>query len=57
MQIAESDGEDDGCAEVITPDVLLVPGTEVDHVGAHPTVLGVDWGHSDQHAGKQVAHY
>ena len=42
MQIAESDGEDDGCAEVITPDVLLVPGTEVDHVGAHPTVLGVD---------------
>lgn len=27
MQITESYGEDDGCAEVIAPDVLLVPWT------------------------------
>lgn len=57
MQIAKSYGQDDGCAEVIAPDVLLVPRAEVDHVCGHPTVLRVNRSNSDQDTSKQMTYH
>ena len=55
MEVPEPDGEDDGGAKVVAPNVLLTPGHVVDLFLDHPVVGGVEVGNGDEDAGQDVA--
>lgn len=52
--VSEADGQHDGGAPVVGPDVLLEPGRIAESLAGHPVGTGIEVGHADQDDGQHV---
>ena len=57
MKITEANCQDDGCAEVIVPNILFIPLSSINLFDHHPVVAGVDLSDRYQYAGDNMSYY